>query len=152
MPTAGREHRREQRIETAQRWGTWLTTAMNQARLEPRDIINRAAGAIDKGSLSRWMHGENTASVEGALIVARILDRDPVEALRAAGHDAVADHLAQSVTEAATRARVNLETELRRHVAGLDDELDARLAKYLSAGMPQQGEEEGGRDAHANGA
>lgn len=138
MPTAGRDQRREQRTETAQRWGKWLTQAMAQARAEPKDIISQAAGAIDKGSLSRWMYGDNTASVESALIVARILRRPPTEALLAAGHDAVADALA----EASLRGRLEVEAELRAHIAGLDEEVDARLARYLMPDPPQRTEQD----------
>jgi hypothetical protein len=118
MPTAGRDRRREQRIENAQRWGEWLTTAMAQAHAEPKDILNRAEGAIDKGSLSHWMNGDNTASPEAALTVARILDRDPAEAMRAAGHDVLAEAIAEAV-----------EREYRARLAEMDKEIEARLAR-----------------------
>lgn len=131
MPTAGRDRRREQRSENVERWRKWLTTAMAEARVEPKDLVNGSGGAIDKGSVSHWVNGENPASSESAIAVARVLRRDPVEALRAAGHEELADALAQSIADAAVRMRSSLEAELRAHLAGLDAEVDARLDRYL---------------------
>lgn len=105
MPTAERHQRKEQRAETARRWAAWLTAAMAARRLEPKDVIAAAGGAIDKGSLSHWMAGDNPASPDAAVIVARVLDRDPVEALRAAGHDILAEAVAETA-ERAYRARL----------------------------------------------
>jgi len=96
MPAETRDQRRAQRIENARRWGQWLTTAMAQEGIEPKDIINGSDGTIDKGTVSHWMLGDYGASPENTLIVARVLRRPPVEALRAAGHDTVADAISSA--------------------------------------------------------
>lgn len=119
MPTAGRDRRREQQAENAQRWRTWLTTAMTQTRATQKDIVEGSDGTIDKGSVSNWVNGKNPASAESALTVARILDRDPMDALHAAGHDALAEALAEAV-----------EREYRARLARSDTELAARLAAH----------------------
>lgn len=128
MPTAGRDQRRAQRAETAQAWAAWLNAAMAARHLEPKDVIASAGGAIDKGSLSHWMNGTNPASPEGAVIVARVLDRDPVEALRAAGHDI----LAEAITETAERA-------YRERLAEMDKKIEAKTRPRRSgARVPQE--------------
>lgn len=129
MPTDAREQRKAQRAENARRWGLWLTQAMAQEKIEPKDIINGSNGTIDKGTVSHWMLGDYGVSTENALVVARILRQPPAEALRAAGHDTLADLIA----EAEKRSRLNLEAELREHLTGLNEELDARIAHYLPA-------------------
>lgn len=119
MPTAGRNQRREQREENVRRWAAYVTTAMAKAGLQPNDVVIASEGAIDKGSLSHWMNVKNPASADGALAFAQALDLDPIEALRAAGHDAHAKAFANAVERAYTR-----------RIAQLDAEREARLARH----------------------
>lgn len=142
MPATPRDRRREERAQTAQRWATWLKQALDDAHVTAAELIAKSDGDLESGKVTHWTKADNTASAEGALTVARLLGRDPAQALRAAGHDALADALAQSIADATARTRSETEAELRERLAGLDAELEARLARYLP---PPIREETGGR-------
>lgn len=71
-------------------WGTYLKQARTARGKRPKDLVDAAAAIGEKltpGQISNWENGRNPASPEAARLVARILDLDPVEALREAGHD-----------------------------------------------------------------
>lgn len=63
------------------------------------DIINATDGQISSGTIAKWWTAENTASPEAAIAVARVLHADAIDALRAAGHDEIADYAAQIRTD-----------------------------------------------------
>lgn len=147
MPATPRDRRREERAEVARQWATWLKDALKDARLTAAELIGKSDGDLDDGKVSHWTQADNSASVQGALLVARLLGRDPVEALRAAGHNAVAESLAQSIAEAQTRTRADLEAGLREHLADLDEELKGRLDRYLRPPIELHGEQLNGEDA-----
>lgn len=132
MPTTPRDQRKQQRIETWQRWRRWLTQAMAEERIEAKDIVTGFNGAIDKSAVSHWLNGEGGASAESAVIVARILRRSPIEALLAAGHDALADAMMSP-----------REAELRARIADLEAQIDAKLDQ-LSAIQGEGGDKENG--------
>lgn len=98
MPDQSRESLRAQQDELARRiarqWGDWLVQTRTARQKRPIDLV-RAASAIGEklttGQISNWESGSNRASPESARLVAKLLDADPVEALRAAGHDDWAD-------------------------------------------------------------
>ena len=71
-------------------WATYLKRARTARGKRPKDLVDAAAAIGEKltpGQISNWENGRNPASPEAARLVARILGLDPVEALRAAGHD-----------------------------------------------------------------
>lgn len=145
MPTAGRNQRREQRAENLRRWAAYVTRAMAEAGVQPKDVVNASEGAIDKGSLSHWMNEENPASAEGALTFARILKREPAEALREAGHQALADAV-EDPRLARIRAASMSETEmavLEKEYLSQLAELDARIAQRVARqSTAREGEDE----------
>ena len=89
MPTI----RREQRAAAAHQWGAWLQAQLARRGMKQVDLVNASDGVIQSGTLARWIIGDNTASAPLAITVADLLDADDVAALRAAGHDAIADRL-----------------------------------------------------------
>lgn len=136
MPTESRDQRKQQRLDNARRWGHWLTTAMAKRQLEAKDIVAGFNGAIDKSAVSHWTNGETGASAESAIIVARILHYSPIDALRAAGHDTVA--------EAMMSPR---EVDLRARIADLDAQIDAKLDRLNAIRNAEGGEANGDRGA-----
>jgi hypothetical protein len=52
-------------------------------------------GAFGTGHTTKWTNADNTASPEHVLLIARLLNRDGIEALRAAGHHEIADYAAE---------------------------------------------------------
>lgn len=100
MPRWGREQ-----PDTVHTWQTWYTQAMDESGKGTSQIETEAAAyqpraKINRQLISKWRNGEHGASPESALIIARIFQRDPVEALRAAGHHTVADQIVTLVEEA----------------------------------------------------
>ena len=94
MVDGSRETRREQQEAVARRWAQWLVRTREARNKRPIDLVEAAAAIGEKlttGQLSNWESARNTASPESARLVAKLLDADPVEALRAAGHDDWAD-------------------------------------------------------------
>lgn len=102
MPRELRDERRRRRTATAQQWARWLNEALasHKPPLLPVDLVKRSGGAFQTGHVAHWTNGDNTASAEAVLLIARIVGRDPVEALRAAGHHTLADQIVELVEEA----------------------------------------------------
>lgn len=102
MPREPRDQRRARNARTAQAWASWLNTALleHEPPLRPADLVRKSNGAFGTGHTTKWTNGDNSASPEHVLLIARILDRDPVEALRAAGHHTIADQIVALVQEA----------------------------------------------------
>lgn len=102
MPREPRDQRRARNAATARIWATWLIQALkdHQPPLRPADLARMSNGAFGTGHTTKWTNGDNTASAEHVLLIARLLERDPVEALRAAGHHALADQIVRLVHEA----------------------------------------------------
>lgn len=136
MPTEPREQRRAQRIENALRWSRWLSQAMAQEHIEPKDIVNGSDNSINKGDVSHWMNGDNTASPDNAVIVARVLHRSPIDALLAAGHANLANVMMNP-----------REAELRARIADLESQIDAKLDQLNATQAETGGEEDGDRGA-----
>lgn len=136
MPTAPRDQRKQQRIDNVRRWSQWLTKAMTEESVEAKDIVAGFDGAIDKSAVSHWINGETGASAESAVLVARVLHRSPIDALLAAGHTALA--------EAMMSPR---EVELRRRLADLESQIDARLEQLSAIQGGEIAEEDGDRGA-----
>jgi hypothetical protein len=78
--------------DIAKGWAAWLTRNLGQMRQV--DLVQSSGGALKPALVSRWMRGDHAPSAENAIVVAKILGTDPVETLRAAGHDAMADLVA----------------------------------------------------------
>src|SRR5947209_7232830 len=76
--------------DTTPEWGAWLKQARTARGKRPKDLVDAAEAMGEKltpGQISNWESGRNPASPEAARLVAHLLGIDPVEALRAAGHD-----------------------------------------------------------------
>jgi|GEM_PF-5690992 len=95
MPRPGRDQRQRERQESAARWADWINNALRTARWRPTDLASASDGRISRSLVSRWTGGEQAASAEFAILTAEILGRDAIDALRAAGHDAIADYAAE---------------------------------------------------------
>jgi hypothetical protein len=96
MSRPPREQRRAELARTAQHWGNWLRSALTERGMEIKMLVelgNRAGARFEKTAVSKWLAGDNAADPTNAVVIARILGRDPLEALRAAGHHTLADTL-----------------------------------------------------------
>jgi transcriptional regulator with XRE-family HTH domain len=96
--TSGDE-RRAEREAAAQRWATWLRESLDRAGISAADLVSGSDGRFSRPTVARWLAAGTMPSAESAVLVARILGVGPTDALRAAGHDAVAEHIA-AVSEA----------------------------------------------------
>ena len=97
MPRPSRDDRRAELARTAQRWGQWLSAALAEQNLEIKqlvDLAGQAGATFDKSNVSKWRAGDSSADPTNAVIIARVLGRDPLEALRVAGYDLLANQLA----------------------------------------------------------
>lgn len=75
-------------------WAKWLAAAMDEQDVQAYRLVELCAalGATFNGpSVSKWRAGAYAAEPDNVLFIASALRRDPVEALRAAGHHVVAD-------------------------------------------------------------
>lgn len=103
MPRETREERRARRARIAAQWAAWLKDALAHSGMSASEMAARSTGhdaAFQTGHVTHWTKGDNTASAEAVLLIARILERNPVEALRAAGHHDLADQIVEIVEEA----------------------------------------------------
>lgn len=95
-----REERRRRREENARQWEKWLRAAMDQGDVTAAELARRSGGRFNTSHVAHWLTGANTANMEAVLLICQILQRDPVEALRAAGYRALADQVHGLVEEA----------------------------------------------------
>ncbi len=102
MPREPRDDRRARNAATARIWARWLNQALadHKPPLRPADLVRMSDNAFGTGHTTKWTNADNTASAEHVLLIARLLKRDPVEALRAAGHHTLADQIVSLVNEA----------------------------------------------------
>jgi hypothetical protein len=115
-------------------WSAWLKAAAGHPGTREADARAALAAIFGAKTVHAWWEAERTASAEDVITVARVLDRDPVEALRAAGHDVIADVLAEPrhltlvrTSELPDDARREAEDYVRRE----EDALVARIAQYM---------------------
>lgn len=81
-----RASRTQNRAAAAQRWRDWLVPEMERAEMRQIDVVRASSGQLQPAVVSKWVNGEFTASPDYAILAARILGADPLEALAAAGH------------------------------------------------------------------
>lgn len=86
-----RRSRDQDRAVAARRWRDWLLSEMSRAGLRQVDLVQRSNGQLRPAVVSKWVNGEFTASPEYAIAAAEVLGANAIEALRAAGHNAIAD-------------------------------------------------------------
>lgn len=73
-------------------WGEWVNARFGeQPMLKQLDLA--AALGLGNSAISKWRKGAHPADVDAAIRAAAFFGRPPLEALRAAGHDTVADLL-----------------------------------------------------------
>lgn len=108
MPRETASERRVRRAKIALQWGQWLTEAMDAENVRTFELVargGRLGGTFESGGVTHWRNGDNTADADQAVIVARALRRDPIDALRASGHDALADEMESRAGQDATSRR-----------------------------------------------
>jgi hypothetical protein len=132
MPATPRDRRREERAQAAQRWAAYVKKALADADMTAAEVVRKSDGVLETGQLAHWTNEDNAAAAQSALTFARILGLDSDEALRAAGHGALADAYIHP-SEAALRARI----------ADLDRQIKDRL-KRLGAIHGAEGDAENG--------
>lgn len=98
MARPTRDEKKAARAAAGKRFGAWLTQLMKQRGLGPTEVAARAhalGGTFHKGTVSHWAAGDGAPDQNNTLILARVLDADPISFLHAAGHDAlIADIIA----------------------------------------------------------
>ena len=82
-------------------WWQWLSTHLDLARMTPAELVRRSNGGITKSAVSVWKAGKSGVNPDKAILAARILGGSPVEALRAAGHNSLADLIDPATLSAA---------------------------------------------------
>jgi hypothetical protein len=90
MPRAGREQQERERRANAERWAAWLTPALARAGWRPADLAAASDGEISRQVASKWTNADHAPVPKLAILTARLLKRDAIEALRAAGHEEIA--------------------------------------------------------------
>lgn len=86
-----RARQNEAREAAARRWSRWLVGQMDRAKMRQKDLALGSSGQLTPGVISKWVIGETVAAPDSAIIAARVLGADPIEALREAGyHEIVA--------------------------------------------------------------
>lgn len=101
MPRPSRDERRAELARIAQRWSRWLKQAIAEREIDIKtlvDLAGQAGATFDKSNVSKWLAGDSTADPTNAAIIGRVLERDPLEALREAGHHILAGQLAAEPT------------------------------------------------------
>ena len=73
-------------------WGEWINARFDEQPLTKQLDLAAALG-IGNSAVSKWRKGTHPADVDAAIRAAVFFGRPPLEALRAAGHDTVADLL-----------------------------------------------------------
>jgi hypothetical protein len=120
MPRQTREERAARKSATGRRWAAWLKPAMAESGIGPSELAERAAPVIraldpddegfDKSSVSHWLNEEYGAKYNSVIAIAQVLGRDPIPALREAGHEGIAA-LAEKMRADAAAAIVEQELE-----------------------------------------
>jgi transcriptional regulator with XRE-family HTH domain len=64
---------------------------VNQADL--RRLLERVGVDVGRQTISQWFNGDNVPAPNTVALIARVLQADPAEALREAGHNVVVDTL-----------------------------------------------------------
>ena len=81
---------------SARAWQRWLLAALEAARKSPADLVRLTEGTeveLTYSTISKWTAGRGSADPERVIIVAELLNADIVTALRAAGHDLIANRV-----------------------------------------------------------
>ena len=85
-------------------WQAWFTQTMDESKKGSTQIQHEAAALeppvkISRQMISSWRLGTSGANVNAVLAIAEIFNRNPVEALRAAGYHSVAEQMDKLVRE-----------------------------------------------------
>lgn len=80
-------------VLAGERWGEWLSSQLADRQWRQSDLIKASNDRLARQSVSKWVNGDNSADADAAITVAKALKADPIEALRAAGHQRIADLL-----------------------------------------------------------
>ncbi len=94
MTPTPQDERKARRAQIAQQWADYLRRTLADEKLAPIDLVKRSNGAIGTGHVTHWTNGDNSASIEAALLISELLHRPAAEVLRAAGHDTIAARFA----------------------------------------------------------
>lgn len=124
MPRPGREQQEQERRTNAERWAAWLNPALKEVGWNASDLAAASNGRISRQVASKWMNADHAPVAKLAILTARLVRRNVVEALRAAGHGEIADFAEESRTDPAGALIKHALDELPRHswLAWLDDE------------------------------
>ena len=149
-----RNERRAEREAAARLWAQWLAEALEQTGSSEGELVAASSGQISEEKLTHWLRGDMVPSPESALHVGRLLRAAPVEVLRAAGYELIADVLAASgpepgETEKAFRLRVkefDVHFEDRLAASGVrspeTSPQDALFAMILAADLGEKDKDE----------
>lgn len=73
-------------------WGAWIDARLNENPLLKQFELARILG-VTNSAVSKWRKGTHPADVDTVIRAAAYFNRSPIEVLRLAGHDTVADLL-----------------------------------------------------------
>jgi hypothetical protein len=107
MPRLTRDEKKAAREAAGLRFRQWAQPIVKASGLGNTEIANRAQelarrsgdenGGFDKSAVSHWLDGLNVPEPRNALLFARALDADPIDALHAAGHDYLIETLVEII-------------------------------------------------------
>lgn len=136
-------------------WWAWLQDQLKKLGMTAAELERRSNGDITSATISYWKAGPHSAAPDKAIRVAEVLRADPAEALRAAGHDSIADLVGASsapadpVIEEIMGMR-RLSMKVRQTLIGqyLDDRaLIERRARDMAQRWSEHADDDGGDEA-----
>lgn len=86
--------RRDDQPLRAARWGAWVRSHADRKGMTQTGLARASGGRLQVNTVNKWWNDKNPAAPEEAVITARILDGDVVDALRACGYDILAEEIA----------------------------------------------------------
>ena len=88
-----RKRTEDDRQRAADRWSAWLRETAQRQGKRQIDLIKESGGVLSSATLSQWWDGKYSARPELAILVADLLGASEIAALRAAGHETLAQRM-----------------------------------------------------------
>lgn len=80
-------------LDAGAAWARWVNAQFAARHPSPLQLEVAQAAGVGNSAVTKWRKGAHPADADTAVRVAKYFGRPPYEALRAAGHDVIADLL-----------------------------------------------------------
>ena len=134
-------------------WWSWLQGQLKKFDMTAAELERRSNGDITSATISYWKAGPHGAAPDKAIRAAEVLRADVAEALRAAGHDKIADRVSETPPDPVVEEIMGmkrLSVKVRQTLVGqyLDDRaMIERRAREAARRWSEHADEEGGDEA-----